>query len=327
MKLLRKNKKEHGFTLVELLVVIAIIGVLVALLLPAVQAAREAARRTSCQNQIRQMGLGIQNYVSAKQVFPPGTWEHQDITLAFPFSGYPWATLILPYLEQSNIYTSIDLSEPGFSWPALQGPPGHIFALSQEVSLYHCPSSGHALTFNYIPGSAQDANLIGILEYVGIAGSDRIGFPSGEGVLFKDSKVGFNDIEDGSSHTMVVGEYSDLAPGQQFTGGGLQDNDAVWNMGHFAGETIHNASESDTYSVRTVAYLPNTARYWFCNGCADPLLPATTTRGSLKSAHPGGVHVAMADGSAHFISDGIDLRTYQNLADRADGAATAGDAL
>lgn len=306
-----------GFTLVELLVVIAIIGVLVALLLPAVQSAREAARRSQCQNNLRQIGLAMQNYVSAKGTFPNGEQGLPSDTSSSTFTGYPWASLILPYFEQGNIYNQIDFKLPGYNFPTLTGPPGHVAALKSLIAEYRCPSSGHSWNYNF-NNMAVDSNEIGVLEYVGIAGSDRRGYPSDQGMMYLDSKVAYRQIEDGSSNTMVIGEYSDLAPGQVFNGGSLGDNDTTWNLGRWATTTTNTNNELGTWSVRTVAYLPNTSWYWPCTDCAKPL-GHRVTRASLKSSHVGGVHAAFADGSVQVVSSDIDINVFKNMADRSDG--------
>lgn len=306
-----------GFTLVELLVVIAIIGVLVALLLPAVQSAREAARRTQCQNNLRQIGLAMQNYVSAKNAFPNGEQGLPSLTSSSSFTGYPWASFILPYFEQGNIYNQIDFNLPGYDFPTLQGPPGHVAALKSLIPEYRCPSSGHSWKYNY-KNMAVDSNEIGILEYVGIAGSDRLGWPSNQGVMYLDSKISMRHIEDGTSNTMIVGEYSDLAPGQVFDGGGLGDNDTTWNLGRWALTNVNTNNELGTWSVRTVAYLPNTSWYWPCTDCVKPL-GQRITRASLKSAHVGGIHAAFADGSVQTVGNDVDIAVFKSMADRADG--------
>lgn len=314
-----KQVALRAFTLVELLVVIAIIGVLVALLLPAVQSAREAARRTQCLNNLKQMGLAMQNYVSAHNSFPNGEEVVPGLTASSNFSGYPWAAFILPFAEQGVVYGQLDLTEPGYNYPNLLGPPEHIEALKTPVAMYRCPSSGHSPFFYYSHG-AVEADFMGILEYVGNAGSDRDGYPSDRGVLYLNSQIDFKDITDGSSNTMVVGEYSHLAPGQVFDGGSLRDNDTTWCLGRWRLTEVNTSNEFGTWSVRTMAYPPNTAWYLSSPGVARPL-GFRATRAALKSGHPGGINLAMADGSSTFIDDAIEIEVYKNLADRADGNA------
>lgn len=170
-----------------------------------------------------------------------------------------------------------------------------------------------------------------MLEYVGIAGSDRYGspktFPASSGTLYFRSAASAADIRDGLSNTMVVGEYSGLAPGQEFNSiGGLGDNDASWHLGFCGG--LPNTGSENTYSVRTVAYPPNTAWYtrntWSCHECQTPLNGdggpnARCARAALKSSHPGGIHVVLGDGAVTFLSNGIDISVYKDLADRDDG--------
>ena len=325
-----------AFTLVELLVVITIIGILIALLLPAVQAAREAARRMQCANNTKQIGLALHNYLAANNSFPMGEMDTADWTPS-SWSGYCWATVILPYLEQQPLYDQLgpaSQANPGYCVP-VTGTPQHQAALCTVVNGYLCPSSGHARTFNYDPSLPKNslghsANDFGMLEYVGIAGSDRSPplylpappaaslYPSKTGTLYYRSALAAARIRDGLSHTMIVGEYSGLAPGQSFSSmGGLQNNDATWHIGYWNSDTP--GSGENTYSVRTVAYPPNTAYYCSCWGCDPPLLGNHVARGALKSSHPGGIHALLGDGSVTFLGNGIDLTVYKDLADREDG--------
>ncbi len=321
-----------GFTLVELLVVIAIIGILIALLLPAVQAAREAARRSQCTNNMKQIGLAFQNHSSARRSFPAGELDASPTALTLGASGVGWSTEILPYMEFKPLYEQLNgLTYGGYCWP-VAGPPEHQAALCTVIDTYTCPSSGHPKTFNFNSSPPPTANSLGfnpkdfgMLEYVGIGGSDRVSpynptptviAPSTNGILYRNSRIRHKDIQDGSSHTMIVGEYSGLAPGQKYSGdGSLQNNDMTWHTGGVALD--------HTYSVKTVAHPPNTAWYWDCQGCATPLNPRTS-RGeyaqiALKSGHPGGIHAAFCDGSVHFLTDSINLEAFKDLADRADG--------
>ena len=324
---------RRGFTLVELLVVIAIVGILIALLLPAVQAAREAARRLQCSNNVKQIGVALHNYYAAVKTFPPGEQ---------PLAGGPghaWSAFILPYLEETTIEGQLDYSVSGFpnggTWNSL--PPDHYRALANVISAYVCPSSGHARTLNYkavgtnpppyVPPSAPGngdalSDHLGMLEYQGIAGSDRTMVPivpgggqtSQLGILFPKSKIRFKHLADGSSKTMIVGEYSHLAENQKFNAYmGSGDNDATWDIGGWP---------DDTFSCKTIAFPPLAPYFWPTPNTFVPPGPIvnTVTRASLKSAHPGGVHIGLADGSVRFLPAEIDMTIFKNLADRADGA-------
>ena len=313
----------RAFTLVELLVVITIIGILIALLLPAVQAAREAARRSQCSNNMKQIGLGLHNYLATHNLFPMGEMDWVGWTSSSGMTGYCWATVILPFLEQQPLWDQLQSVGAGYGY-GYSTPDLHYAGLCTVVPAYLCPSSGHAPTFNYDSTSAA-YNKYGMLEYVGIAGSDRYGspytYPSKAGTFYQKSKTRAADIYDGTSNTMIVGEFSGLAPGQAFNGsGGAGDNDGTWALGRYSLGDPNQGGEWGTWTVRTVAYPPNTA--WYYRRSTDPWDPPIAnrvTRAALKSNHPGGILVVAGDAGVHFLSNGIDLTVYKDLADRDDG--------
>lgn len=316
----------------ELLVVIAIVGILIALLLPAVQAAREAARRVHCLNNVKQIGLALQNYHDACKKFPPGTSLLQK-DAAKP--GHAWSGLLIPYLEEN---LEVDYKYAGFSrnYPGdwILFPAWHYRALCTPIAVYRCPSSGHAPTWNYdgfpepgltppSTGSAGYAlvNALGILEYQGISGSNRGSFPdrdgaSNLGILYVDSRIRIRDITDGTSKTMIVGEYSHVTKYQKFNRfQGTGDNTASWDIGTFP-------IGGYVYACKTIMFTPFSAAFYPSTDTVEPGKAPdneTISRAALKSGHPAGIHVAIADGSARFVSAEIDVDTYRNLADRADG--------
>jgi prepilin-type N-terminal cleavage/methylation domain-containing protein len=337
------RRSIRGFTLVELLVVITIIGILIALLLPAVQAAREAARRMQCANNMKQMGLALHSYMSANGAFPPGEldrpgWQYGQGT------GPGWPVLILPYMELQMLYDQLDKSLPTYVYPIPSSwPASHYAALCTVIGAYTCPSSPQAKTFKYDPSLAAtpyDINNFGIIEYVGISGSDRYygpapnqlsstiypsTYPAQAGLLYFNSTTGAAQAGDGLSNTMLVGEYSGAVPGENYTDRwSLPDNAYAWGAGFSGG--FPNKGNTSIYkdgitnATRTIAYPPNTA-YYSTSGYAPYNLPLafSIARASLKSAHPGGIHVTMGDGAVGFISNGIDITVYKNLADRDDG--------
>lgn len=332
----KPRDSSSGFTLVELLVVITIIGILITLLLPAVQAAREAARRMQCGNNTKQIGLALHNYMAAWGTFPPGEMDPPTNSGISPAPmGIGWAVAILPHLELQPLYDQLDgLTYGGYCTP-VAGPIPHQAALCTVVNAYKCPSSGHANTYNWNPTRTPNVNGFspddfGILEYVGISGSNRqpplydpalgsLGTYSKNGTFYRVVAIGASDVRDGLSNTMVVGEYSGLAPGQVFTSrGSLMNNDTVWCEG---GEHVGTSS---TYVVRTVTHPPNTAWYgqWgpVCAECDPPVGdPTNTNEAALKSSHPGGIHILLGDGAVQFLGNGINLEVYKDLADRDDG--------
>lgn len=201
-----RSPGDSGFTLVELLVVIAIIGVLVGLLLPAVQSAREAMRRASCQNNLHQVGLALHNYHSAMGRFPPGAIEVRPL----PPGGkqFAWSAFILPHLEQISVAEKIDYSRP-FDDPA------NAVAAETSVAAYLCPST---------PRSTPRRGGLGASDYGGVYG-ERIMSTNNppRGMMIHDVSLGFRDILDGSSHTIMVTEDADFPDGQWINGRNLFD--------------------------------------------------------------------------------------------------------
>ena len=207
--------KRLAFTLVELLVAIAIIGILIALLLPAVQAARESARRMSCNNNLHQIGVGMHNYHNALGCFPVGGIEHR--WMINPDTGKPfgptgrqlaWSAFLLSYVEQSTIYDKIDFSK---AFDASENAD----AAAYVISLYICPT---------VPRDKHTYEGRGVIDYGGIYG-ERITSPNDppKGVMLYGIEVRIVDITDGTSNTVMVSEDSNWDDGQWINGLNLFD--------------------------------------------------------------------------------------------------------
>lgn len=189
------HRRQRGFTLIELLVVIAIIAILIGLLLPAVQKVREAAARTQCINNLKQMGLALHNYHDANGVLPKGQARY---TSAAPYEGaWSWQAFILPFMEQDNVYREAKTfaSGGGTNWYAWYNP-----MCATKVKMYNCPSDSRGGQIYPGEPSIRDQALTG---YLGNSGTTST---SNDGVLFQESKVTLVGITDGTSNTIMVGE-------------------------------------------------------------------------------------------------------------------------
>ncbi len=203
----RATPSRRGFTLVELLVVIAIIGVLLALLLPAVQAVRESARRTTCSNNLRQIGLGLRHYNTNEGRFPPGAIEWR------PFGNttkrqLAWSAFLLPYIEQGNLYATLDLSTPFDS-------PENAAGAAQVLPIYVCPTNMRGTKL--VEGR-------GPCDYGGMYG-ERITSPNNpaKGIMLFDKAVTLAQIRDGASNTIIIAEDSGWPDGQWINGRNVFD--------------------------------------------------------------------------------------------------------
>ena len=296
----------RGFTLIELLVVIAIIGVLIGLILPAVQAAREAARRMQCSNNLKQIGLALHNYEGSHGVFPPGyvsaVANNQDVG-----AGWAWGSMILPQLELSTITNSINFS-------LSVADPANLTIDTIKVASYLCPSDS---TKSLVPvRDAANANTVDTVSgsnYVGVFGTGEIGDApgNGSGLFYRNSRIGFRDILDGTSATFMVGERSHNLSYATWTSrspGGWLHKTSSFEGGT---DTFVNANDEEAFTMvlgpigtEDLPRTPNNLRahvedYW--------------------SRHPGGVNFLFADGSVRFVKNAIAPRVYQALATRSGG--------
>lgn len=290
---MKSLKNKRGFTLIELLVVIAIIAILVSLLLPAVQQAREAARRTQCKNNLKQIGLAMHNYHDTFNTLPMGS---RYVGGSYPREGlgdaransWGWATFILPQLEQANLYQQFDLNVPPYS-PEVNDEYFGTFGPSANTtnmepcttipSAFLCPSAprlGHPTA--YKDYAMNQGNLRCCAERSNNSGQFK-------GVAFMNSKILFRDITDGTSNTFLLLEQT------HFT---KDHNGKPTN--HF----VFVSHDSEGYAG--AFYAPNAFRN---NHGRD-----------ARSEHVGGIQVSMSDGAVRFVSDNIDLGTYRALSTR-----------
>ena len=314
MNRMRRLSGHRAFTLIELLVVIAIIAVLIALLLPAVQQAREAARRSQCKNNLKQIGLGLHNYHDTLLVFPPGL---ATVTPGLGYSGWvgggntghsPFAS-ILPYMDQAPLYNQLNWNVLGMDIDNSSGATAHLTAVKTILPVYLCPSSTLDSLLTYSGYAGQQ----GATHYVGIAGTTSSAAIATNGTFYKNSKVSIAKMTDGTSNTLIVGEYSGLAKGppiQPTSGSGPNANDrrsaTTWYGGYDSGGTLLWSAYKNIAFAPNVYYNPD----FYINIYAQ----------SLKSMHVGGIHGLMGDGSVRFFSDNINLLTLQQLGMISDGA-------
>ncbi|GAB5440578.1 MAG: DUF1559 domain-containing protein [Fuerstiella sp.] len=335
---MRQRISNRGFTLIELLVVIAIIAILIALLLPAVQQAREAARRTQCKNNLKQLGIALHNYHDANRTFPFAWMLGRD------FNASPWGIQILPYLEQANLWNEWNSSIPPFNEAAAFGfgPPleiaKNLAVIQTPIPVYKCPSTpgedihdydlnpaGFPLTWtaarsDYITTNGVRAAFAQI-AYSGSPGGDRDGAMSAVGVSPSDPSKSagritrIRDITDGTSNTISIGERvggTDIYDSrgqvnQSWTaalggtnGGGWGDilNGEMWIAG-----ALYDGTPSP--------FAPNGGP------CA---INCCNYRGAgLYSFHTGGSQVLLCDGSVRFLSENIAAQTLAGLVTKSKG--------
>ena len=280
-----KHRSSRGFTLIELLVVIAIIAVLIALLLPAVQQAREAARRTQCKNNMVQIGMALQNYEMAYERLPPGTVNPSGPIKSEP-AGYhmSWIVQILPYLDQRNVFQRFDFSVGVYD-------PKNAAVTAVRLNVLTCPS---------------ESAPIGTPSYAGCHHDSEAPIDvDNNGVLFLNSSIRFEDIPDGMSNTLFAGEK--LRSGETLS----------WASGTRASlRNAGNPINSDGRNLAGVAVPGNPpGPQPVVNGNNPSLLKV----GGFGSQHVGGCHFAMGDGSVKFVSQNINAPIFKNLINRADG--------
>ena len=315
MKYATVRRGNDGFTLVELLVVIAIIAILIALLLPAVQAVREAARRSSCLNNLKQTGLAFHHYHGVHGLFPPGYLAslvvETDPAQDEIGSGIAWGTLLLPYLEQSAMYEAMNLQLPAdqvvFTAPNLE-----LGATPLRVFL--CPSDDSEEQFHIENEHGDELSEVAFANYVGVYGYGPISAAPGlgTGVLYRNSNMRFATILDGSSNTFAVGERShQLTHSTWFAA----VPGAVMDEGHDGhGHAPHAAHGHEEHEMAPVLVLGHVS---------DDHARHTPNQGrhaaNFSSQHPGGTHFLLCDGSVRFVSDSIQLDVYIAQGTRAGG--------
>jgi prepilin-type N-terminal cleavage/methylation domain-containing protein/prepilin-type processing-associated H-X9-DG protein len=325
------RRRQNGFTLIELLVVIAIIAVLIALLLPAVQQAREAARRTQCKNNLKQLGLAMHNYIDAHLALPDCSYYNKSPNIHFADgssglsrSAWSWTVMMLPYLDQANLYNAMninssqmeDIANNTATYPLLQTP----------LAVFLCPTDvGPDLNTNRpfwgpaIGGTGGSPMNVAVSplnvaksNYVGCGGFQTDGdgiFETGDNL-----ETTLSMITDGTSNTFLIGERSSLPWPRQPTG-----TQGPW-AGLWCGSELrtgaNNKNTGDTGNGCLLAVtqyqmnsgLPSAPPSDTINGTANP-------QSAFGSAHSGGAHFLFADGTVRFLSENINFVPYNNSLD------------
>jgi prepilin-type N-terminal cleavage/methylation domain-containing protein len=296
-----RSPRPRGFTLIELLVVIAIIAILIALLLPAVQQAREAARRSQCLNNLKQVGLALHNYHDTHGAFPPGWIGTSSGThdVEGP-SGWGWAAHVLPYVDQAPLYNRLNFHVSCFD------PVANSTALTQALTVFRCPSDSSSETWK-LGEEGNPSNILATLptaNYVANFGTESPEvicasppFPNaqcrGNGIFYHNGNTRIRDLVDGTSSTIMVGEHrTDTSAAALATGPAWH---STW-IGMVAG-----GEEGHARFLGVSDHTPN-----------HPSLHID----DYSSWHTGGVHLLMGDGRVRFVTQSIDLGVFRGIATR-----------
>lgn len=315
------KRKQRGFTLIELLVVIAIIAILIALLLPAVQMAREAARRTQCKNNLKQLGLALHNYNETHSRLP--------LLASDSLYGYSPSAQLLPYIDQANLHNLIDFREPllsGPPWAAVLNP-ALVDVVKQTIPVFLCPSDAGNVFFT----DAQGAVWAGS-NYLVNGGSGlnmQYCTTENDGLFWRGSSTRLRDITDGTTNTIFMAEtlFGNRGPDTAT----LLDPDR--QMKRVSGGGACSATSDDLVSRAASNYEGGRAGTWIrglgystlVHGYLPPnsQTPDVVHHGEIvsgaRSLHIGGANVLLCDGSVRFLGENTDLKTLRNLFSRADG--------
>ena len=332
----RMKTKRQGFTLIELLVVIAIIAILVALLLPAVQQAREAARRSQCKNNLKQIGTAIHNYHDTASTLPVGgNWAQGW--------GFSWWVGTLPYLDLTTVFEGMEFEGPHRGWSGYNansnmnsGQRNGAFVSNFEFEVMLCPSSpleskgntggGHNLTRAQYVGIQGAANGNGFTNSGshpqfnccnccgGVTGGNHAGRAASGGPMVPVRALQFKDMVDGTTNILMVSEQSNFA----LDGSGAPariHNEHGWMMGV---DQANVNGDGRHFNLTVINYPPNAVvntPYTTLNGTGNNDGP----NNGIFSAHVGGVHGLMVDGSVQFIGENIDMLTLRRMCTRDDG--------
>ena len=309
----RRQKRLRGFTLVELLVVIAIIGILIALLLPAVQSAREAARRMTCSNNNKNIGEAMHLHCDAKGYLPPGFYWPEGLTGDDGAAESTWVTHTLPYFEQGIVHDDIDWDRGfGQTWD----PTGPNFAvLRTKLPVMLCPSDQEipVLTRGGLPcfahGNYVANDGLGPMTektYKDLSNNNRV-----KGVFYCNSNTKIRDFTDGTTQTALVSEII-LTPGDASLNEMLHDFRGVMHYPEGCHYHHNHTPNSD---------IPDQIRVSYCNDNPDAPCEGTYSNSgdrslilTARSRHPGGVNLLLADGSVRFVEESIDIDIWHAVA-------------
>jgi len=315
----RRHRRSPGFTLIELLVVIAIIAVLIALLLPAVQACREAARRCQCVNNLMQIGIAAKNYETAFEVLPPGvvnpTGPIQNRPAGYHFN---WVTQLLPYLDQKPLHRHLDFNVGVYQ-------PQNDTARGVLVRTLLCPSSPgpERMTTPNAPAAWGDPALT---HYAACHNDVEAPIDAkNNGVFFLNSRIRYEDIEDGSSQTIFFGEkQTDPAELGWASGTRATLRNTGWVVNGRNGRGVPLATAGNPAADYDPDAQPET-KPTAGGGTKAAEVPVDPV-GGFGSRHPGGANFALGDGSVRFLKTTISPKIYRLLANRADGDLIGADA-